>query len=114
MDETADFFVDEDAPRARLALAGTFLASGEGSRALADRVSPVRDPTAADLRHDRLLRRFRRPVEAADKGRGYEYAKGSYRMIEDHELDAIEIESNRTIEIDTFVPRAEIRRTFSR
>src|ERR1700688_2098011 len=33
-------------------------------------------------------------------------------MIEDHELDAIEIESHRTIEIDTFVPRAEIDERF--
>ena len=33
-------------------------------------------------------------------------------MIEDHELDAIEIESNRTIEIDTFVPCAEIDERF--
>jgi DNA end-binding protein Ku len=33
-------------------------------------------------------------------------------MIEDHELDAIEIESNHTIEIDSFVPRAEIDERF--
>ena len=39
-------------------------------------------------------------VEAQDKGKGYEHAKGSYLMIEDHELEAIEIESNHTIEID--------------
>ena len=47
-------------------------------------------------------------VEAQDKGKGYEHAKGSYLMIEDHELEAIEIESNHTIEIYSFVPRAEI------
>ena len=52
------------------------------------------------------------PSRPHDKGRGYEYAKGSYLMIEDDELDAIEIESNRTIEIDTFVPRAEIDERF--
>src|SRR3984885_6902706 len=33
-------------------------------------------------------------------------------MIEDHELEAIEIESNHTIVIDTFVPRAEIDERF--
>ena len=33
-------------------------------------------------------------------------------MIEDHELDAIEIESNHTIEIDSFVPREEIDERF--
>ena len=31
----------------------------------------------------------REPVEAHEKGRGYEYAKGSFLMIEDHELEAI-------------------------
>jgi DNA end-binding protein Ku len=47
-------------------------------------------------------------VEGSDKGRGYEYAKNSYLMVEDDELDAIAIESNHTIEIDSFVPRSEI------
>ena len=47
-------------------------------------------------------------VEAADKGRGYEVAKNEYLEIEDEELDAIAIESNHTIDIDSFVPRAQI------
>jgi DNA end-binding protein Ku len=47
-------------------------------------------------------------VEGSDKGKGYEYAKNTYLMIEDDELDAIAIESNHTIEIDSFVPRSEI------
>src|SRR5487761_298763 len=46
----------------------------------------------------------REPVEAHDKGRGYEYAKNAYIPIDDDELDAIAIESNHTIEIDSFVP----------
>jgi DNA end-binding protein Ku len=48
------------------------------------------------------------PVEGSDKDRGYEYAKHTYLMIEDEDLDAIAIESNHTIEIDSFVPRSEI------
>jgi DNA end-binding protein Ku len=47
-------------------------------------------------------------VEAEDKGRGYEYAKNSYVMIDDDELEAVEIESSKTIDIDAFVPRAQI------
>jgi DNA end-binding protein Ku len=47
-------------------------------------------------------------VEAHDKGRGYEYAKNTYLPVEDDELDAIAIESNHTIEIDSFVPRLQI------
>ena len=50
----------------------------------------------------------REPVEAHDKGRGYEYAKNAYMPVDDDELDAIAIESNRTIEIDSFVPCEQI------
>ena len=72
----------------------------------------INKKTGNRLRRQLVDDETREPVEASDKGRGYEYAKGSYLMIEDHELDAIEIESNRTIEIDTFVPRAEIDERF--
>lgn len=47
-------------------------------------------------------------VEAFDKGRGYEVEKGHYLPIEDEEVEAIAIESNHTIEIDRFVPKAQI------
>jgi DNA end-binding protein Ku len=35
-------------------------------------------------------------------------AKGQCLVVEDEEIDAVQIESNRTIEIDQFVPRGEI------
>jgi DNA end-binding protein Ku len=50
----------------------------------------------------------REPVEPGEKGRGYEVAKNQYLLIEDDELDAVAVESNHTIEIDSFVPRAQI------
>jgi DNA end-binding protein Ku len=50
----------------------------------------------------------REPVEAQDKGRGYEYSKKAYIPVDDDELDAVAIESNHTIEIDSFVPREQI------
>jgi DNA end-binding protein Ku len=50
----------------------------------------------------------REPVEPGEKGRGYEVAKNQYIFIEDDEIDAVAIESNHTIEIDRFVPRAEM------
>ena len=43
-----------------------------------------------------------------DTARGYEVAKGQYLIVEDQEIDAVQIESTRTIEIDQFVPRSEI------
>jgi DNA end-binding protein Ku len=48
------------------------------------------------------------PVGPEDKGRGFEIGKNQFLMVEDEELEAIEIESTRTIEIDTFVPREQI------
>ena len=48
------------------------------------------------------------PVEPDDKGRGYEVDKGVYLQVEDEELDAIAIESSHTIDIDSFVPKAEV------
>ena len=55
----------------------------------------------------------REPVESEDKARGYEYAKNAYIIVEDEELEAIEIESSHTIEIDSFVPRAEVDERYS-
>ena len=47
-------------------------------------------------------------VEKEQKGRGYEVNKGEYVPIEKDELEAVQIESNHTIDIDNFVPRDEI------
>lgn len=47
-------------------------------------------------------------VDKDQKGRGYEIKKGRYVPIEKEDLDAIEVESNHTIDIDSFVPRDEI------
>ena len=40
--------------------------------------------------------------------KGYEVAKGEYVEISDEELEAVSLESTKTIEIDEFVPRNEI------
>ena len=47
-------------------------------------------------------------VENGPKGRGYELKKGEFVEIEKDELEAVQIESNHTIDIDSFVPRGEI------
>ena len=47
-------------------------------------------------------------VAREDTARGHEVAKGQYLIVEDQEIDAVQIESTRTIEIDQFVPRSEI------
>jgi len=47
-------------------------------------------------------------VPREDAARGFEVAKGQYLIVEDQEIDAVQIESTRMIEIDQFVPRSEI------
>ena len=47
-------------------------------------------------------------VPREDTARGFEVAKGRYLTVEDQEIDAVQIESTRTIEIDQFVPPSEI------
>src|SRR5438876_5977271 len=47
-------------------------------------------------------------VDSSDIIKGYEVGKGQYIEIEPEELEAIAIESKRTIEIDELVPKKEI------
>lgn len=54
---------------------------------------------------------MRRPEtrwNSSDIVKGYEVGKGEYLEIDPQELEAIAIESKRTIEIDEFVPKKEI------
>ena len=68
----------------------------------------INKKTGNRLRQQLVDEVTREPVEAEDKGRGYEYAKNAYIPVDDDELDAIAIDSNHTIEIDSFVPRGQI------
>jgi DNA end-binding protein Ku len=47
-------------------------------------------------------------VESDDQVKGYEVAKRDYVMMEDSDLESVAIESTHTIDIESFVPRAEI------
>jgi DNA end-binding protein Ku len=47
-------------------------------------------------------------VEPEDQVKGYPVGKTQYIMVDDDELDAIRIESTHTIEIERFVPLAEV------
>lgn len=40
--------------------------------------------------------------------KGYEFEKGRFVLVENEELDALQIESSHTIELETFVDRSEI------
>ena len=47
-------------------------------------------------------------VESSDIIKGYEVARGEYIELDPEELEAVALESKRTIEIDEFVPKSQI------
>lgn len=53
-------------------------------------------------------------VEQADIIKGYEVQKGEYIELDPEELEAVAIESKRTIEIEEFVPKKEIDELYMR
>ncbi|MGA7487209.1 MAG: Ku protein, partial [Xanthobacteraceae bacterium] len=72
----------------------------------------INKQTGNRLRQQLVDEVTREPVDAADKGKGYEVDKGVYIEVDDDELEAIEVESKHTIEIDRFVPAAQIDKRF--
>ena len=49
-----------------------------------------------------------KPVDEDDAVKGYARGEDAYVMLEDDELDAVALESTRTIDIEMFVPRESI------
>src|SRR5438105_15348260 len=63
----------------------------------------INKQTGNRLRQQLVDEVTREVVEAADKGRGYEVDKNVYIQVQDEEIEALEIESSHTIDIDSFV-----------
>jgi DNA end-binding protein Ku len=72
----------------------------------------INKATGNRLRQQLIDEETRAPVALEDRGRGYEVARDQYLIVDDAELDAIEIESTHTIEIDSFVPRSQMDQRF--
>jgi DNA end-binding protein Ku len=53
-----------------------------------------------------------RPVNRADLVRGFEVTKGRYVTLTAEEIDAVKLESTKTIDIEAFVPASEIDRLY--
>jgi DNA end-binding protein Ku len=68
----------------------------------------INSKTGNRIRYRRVDEETGKEVSADDIIKGYEVSKGQYIEITDEELEAISLESTRTIEIDKFVPRKEI------
>lgn len=52
------------------------------------------------------------PVNRSDLVKGYEVSKGEYILLTDDEIRAVRLESTRTIDIERFVPAADIDRIY--
>lgn len=68
----------------------------------------INKETGNRLRQQLVDEVTREPVDAEHKGRGYEVDKGVFIQVEDDEIEALQVESKHTIEIDSFVPAAQI------
>lgn len=64
--------------------------------------------TGNRIRYKKVDAETGREVEADDIVKGYEVSKGEYIELDPEELEAVAIESKRVIEIDEFVPKADI------
>ncbi len=72
----------------------------------------INKQTGNRLRQQLVDEVTREPVESEDKGRGYEVDKGVFIQVEDDEIEALQVESSHTVEIDSFVPAAQIDKRF--
>ena len=72
------------------------------------RFHQINRKTGNRLRQQMVDEETGRVVDKANKGRGYELGNGNYVEIDPQELEAVEIESTHTIDIDKFVPEEEI------
>jgi DNA end-binding protein Ku len=72
----------------------------------------INKKTGNRLRYQHVDDETREPVDSEDRGRGYEIDKGVYVPVEDEELEALQVESTHTIDIDSFVPAAQIDKRF--
>jgi len=52
------------------------------------------------------------PVEPEDRVKGYQVEKDQYVLLDDEELDNVALESTHTIDIDEFIPMADVDRIY--
>jgi DNA end-binding protein Ku len=68
----------------------------------------INSKTGNRIKMNRVDAETGEPVEFSDIIKSFEVSKGNYIEVTDEELEAVTIESTRTIEIDEFVPKQEI------
>lgn len=76
------------------------------------RFNIINRKTGNRIRNDVVDAETGQPVEPEDRVKGYEVEKGEYVLVEEDELDNMALESTHTIDIEEFVPVAEVDRIY--
>jgi DNA end-binding protein Ku len=67
----------------------------------------IHKPTGKRIHYQKVVEGVG-PVSPDDIKKGYEYEKGDYVLLEDEELDAVKLETKKTLDLVQFVDEAEI------
>ena len=76
------------------------------------RFNIINRKTGNRIRNDIVDVETGQPVEPEDRVKGYQVEKGQYVLVEEDELDNVAAESTHTIDIEEFVPMAEVDRIY--
>jgi DNA end-binding protein Ku len=67
----------------------------------------IHEPTGKRIKYEKVVPGIG-PVDPEDIVKGYQYEKGSYVLVSDEELEAVKLESKKTLELTQFVDYDEI------
>jgi DNA end-binding protein Ku len=67
----------------------------------------IHEPSGKRIKYEKVAPGIG-PVDPEEIKRGFEYEKGSYVLLEDSEIDAVKLESKKTLELTQFVDLNEI------
>jgi len=71
------------------------------------RFRQIHEPSGQTIKYEKTVPGIG-PVKPADILKGFEYEKGSYVLLDDEEIEAVKIESRKTLELVQFVEAHEI------
>ena len=67
----------------------------------------IHEPTGKRIKYEKVVPGIG-PVDPDEIVKGYQYEKGSYVLLEDEEIEAVKLESKKTLELTQFVDHDEI------
>src|SRR2546430_15747784 len=67
----------------------------------------IHEPSGKRIKYEKVVPGIG-PVDPDEIVKGYQYSKGSYVLLDDEELEAVKLESKKTLELTQFVDSSEI------